>query len=425
MERDIKSFSKRSIRDIKRDGSHLHVRKSASEPPQHIAETRSSMRRRRNSIGIWFIVILVLSIAFFGISLLFAGANVTITPRTETFPVNETFEASLDASPDQLRYEIMRIHKEYATTVEASGSEMVREQASGEITIFNEFDENEQRLIANTRFQTPEGLIFRIRESIEVPGQRVVNGNTIPGSITVRVYADEPGANYNIGATRFTIPGLQGDPRFDSMYARSESPMTGGFEGERRSVSNSDRERALLNAQSQLESSLLEEVRGQMPEGFILVQDAIVVETEELSNRDSATSDRVEIGKRATASALIISEKELANVIASTFIQDFQGEEVTLDSRDSIRVSVVEEFDPRSSLPIELNVEGIATIMWVINPITLQQELTGLKKDHTDVLFSRNSGIINAQVDVRPFWKQTLPKESKDIEIHITRAYQN
>ena len=60
-------------------------------------------------------------------------------------------------------------------TILRSEPKEVNQKAQGELTVYNNYSEAPQILIKNTRFQTEDGKIFRIGDSITVPGK---TGNT-------------------------------------------------------------------------------------------------------------------------------------------------------------------------------------------------------------------------------------------------------
>ena len=179
-----------------------------------------------------------------------------------------SFNAAINADINELSYEIMTIEKTDSKKIAATGREEIEEKASGKIVIFNDFNTSSQRLIKNTRFETPEGLIYRINKSIIVPGQKTEGGKTVPGSIEATVYADEAGEKYNIGLTDFTIPGFEGSPRFDSFYARSKTEMAGGFAGERLSANPDELKKAQDELRTELKKQLMAEAFSQIPDEF-------------------------------------------------------------------------------------------------------------------------------------------------------------
>lgn len=109
-----------------------------------------------------------------------------------------------------------------------SGTLVWSKKATGKITVYNNYSTTPQRLILNTRFQSPDGRIYRLATSLMVPGKTIMNGKETPGSVDAVVIAEEEGAQYDIGPTRFTIPGYIGDPRYESMYGVSMEEITTG-----------------------------------------------------------------------------------------------------------------------------------------------------------------------------------------------------
>lgn len=94
-------------------------------------------------------------------------------------------------------------------------------KAKGFVTLYNETTET-QRLIASTRLVSQAGLLFRIDEDVILP----LGSTSKPGEVRVSVSASEIGAQYTIGPSNFSIPGLAGSPLYTQIYARSFGNMT-------------------------------------------------------------------------------------------------------------------------------------------------------------------------------------------------------
>ena len=207
---------KRSIRNIPIDRAKKETQplqeshdentntEEAPVPPRRPRRPRNrALGYRRRSrmpkvLGLIIGGVLVIIIVFFVLSAVFAGATVTVTPREAEISVDGTFTARTEPEIGELAFDVISVEKEVSREVNPTGEELIERPASGNIVVFNDFSEKEQRLINNTRFETPEGLIYRIPESIVVPGQYEKDGETLPGSIEVTVYADSPGEEYNI-----------------------------------------------------------------------------------------------------------------------------------------------------------------------------------------------------------------------------------
>ena len=101
-------------------------------------------------------------------------------------------------------------------------------RAHGIITVYNQYSPEPQLIIASTRFESPDGKMFRTQEKIMVPGAQSNDVRTIPGTIDVEVMTDYHGAEYNIGPSNFAIPGFEGTDKYKLFYGLSNAAMTGG-----------------------------------------------------------------------------------------------------------------------------------------------------------------------------------------------------
>src|SRR3990167_11473072 len=101
--------------------------------------------------------------------------SVTVIPRSHTVLFDET--AQFTAYPAQastagtLLFTIETSTFEDSQVVPAQGVERVEDKASGTITVYNDYSTAPQKLVKNTRFQTPEGLVFRAPAEVIIPGR--------------------------------------------------------------------------------------------------------------------------------------------------------------------------------------------------------------------------------------------------------------
>jgi hypothetical protein len=128
----------------------------------------------------------------------------------------------------------------------------VSARAGGEITIYNNFGAQSQKLIKGTRFSTSDGKIFRIQDSVTIPGK----SGSSPGSVKARVVADSEGEEYNIGPTRFSIPGFKGSPKYEGFYGESSKNMSGGSSGKSVDVSDLDMEKGKETVREKIKTAL-------------------------------------------------------------------------------------------------------------------------------------------------------------------------
>jgi len=368
--------------------------------------------------ALWGIAIIAVLFLVFSFTGLFAGATIKITPRQEKSIIDGVFSLSQEEKTGNLPFEVMILVGDKSMDIEATEERQVDRKASGEIVVYNAHDSASQRLIKNTRFETPDGKIYRIKDSIVVPGTSVENGEIIPGSVSVTIYADGPGEQYNGGFSDFTIPGFKGSPRYENFYARSKTEITNGFSG----VVKFPSESAVLGAReilgSELRESLMEQVGAQKPEGFVLYEDGIFITYDDEEDVSPASGNMVTVTERATLHSIIFKEDVLAKFIANQALASFDDEEVNILDIEMLDFKILDK-ENSSPLKGDLSAEiaGDVHVVWKIDDLALSQALVGAPKKDFQKVLADFPYIQRAEATLRPFWKRALPEEAKKIKI--------
>lgn len=425
---NMQDIKHRSIRDLKihrtfkRNGLERPSTEEGGDngvPPSYSypQEFREPLRRPmwKWALGV-VIVVLVLFVVFASI---FTNATITATPRFETVAVDASFTAYRNPSSTDLGVTFVTLAKEEGMGVPARGEEQVDTKASGKIIVFNDYSEEAQRLVKNTRFETPEGLIYRISESVDVPGHTInETGNTLPGSVEVAVYAETSGEEYNIDLVDFTIPGFAGEPQFDHFYARSKTPMTGGFSGVRKVASEEDVETAREKLQTKLEGELAEEIGGEIPPGFVFFNDAIVFVSERVEG-NGETGTNVTVTERVTAYAVVFNENDLARHIAEQTVATYDGAPVRLDGVDAFSFSFndLEAVRPAADETISFSLGGSGTIVWTYDRDRLAEDVADKHRRDIEMILSGYPAIKEARIQIFPFWKRSFPRSAERIVV--------
>ncbi|MBD3330237.1 hypothetical protein GF354_01755, partial [Candidatus Peregrinibacteria bacterium] len=205
---------------------------------KHKPKLRLVSPNRHALIGLISVSLIILLVIVY---VALPGVTIHLTPSASVLEksVNITL-ADYDRNRAELELHPHHTIASYpvSTTVEktvthfATGKRFSEEgrNASGKITIINTTP-NTWPLIARTRFQTNEGIVFRIKEGVTVPAAT----STGPGKLEAYVIADITdengevvGERGNIGPSKFFLPGLREDSR-SKIYAESTEPMTGGI----------------------------------------------------------------------------------------------------------------------------------------------------------------------------------------------------
>jgi hypothetical protein len=374
--------------------------------------------RKSSRFGMWFVALISLVILYFVFSVLFSGVKIMVTPRQEAVLIDGQFSAFKEAQSGELSFEVMTVTRELSKEIPATGEEFVEEKASGKIIVYNNYSSASQKLIKNTRFETPEGLIYRIKDAVVVPGRKTVSGENVPGSLEVMVYADESGDAYNKDLLDLTIPGLKGDPRYSKFYARSKTPMTGGASGTIRTASAEDLAETSSQLDGRLRAEILAEASSVKPEGFILLNNSYVIDID--SSTSNGSDGNVLVIQRAEFKGLIFNEDDLAKFVAENTIALYNGtDEVKLNGFDDLDLSVDESdlLNLETTSSISFDLSGNTKVIWVFDKEALISDLKGQSKKDALAILARYPSILSAEVIIRPFWKRSITDNEKKIKL--------
>lgn len=365
------------------------------------------------------VAILAIGVFLVAMMTIFSSATVTVTPKTQALEVSMGILGTVDATEESVRYEVIKVSKSQTASVPATGEESVKREAKGKIVIYNNFSAEPQRLIVRTRFESPEGLIYRIPESIMVPGKTA----TGPGSIEVEVVADEPGEKYNIKKTDFTVPGFKSDPeRYKAFYARSVTDMNGGFVGKMKTVLPAEKQTALDKIESEVKSALEQELKSKVPDGLTFLSNSVIFESKEIPQIDESSS--VVIGKEVTAYVVLLNSADLSNKIINQYSPNFPEWANTMASiQDFSQLQVTNKPGKiAAGDKINLEVVGKTSLVAEINTDLVGQRLVGVPRKEVTKLMDEFVGISSITVTIRPVWKQSFPENPLKIKVKTVGA---
>ncbi|TSC67736.1 MAG: hypothetical protein CEO19_64 [Parcubacteria group bacterium Gr01-1014_73] len=411
MPQDVMPPGRRSIRRIPLSFSRKSTEKEIDT--EQIFKKRG--KKRGLKLGIWLVAVGAVLVLLVAAAFVFTGATVTIEPRQKI--VNVDIEA-VAKNPSELTYETIAIGGTKTVYLQATGESKVEKKASGAIVIYNNYSSSPQRLIKNTRFETPTGLIYRIEKSIVVPGTRLENGKTIPGSLETTIFADLPGPNYNIGLTDFTVPGFKGTPRYEGFYARSKTAMLGGFIGKVPTASEDKMNEAYASAERELKQESAQKISSQKPDTFVWYSSALLFESvRQLPT--AGTGSMIALTVNATSTAVVFSKSILSRYIAAHSTTDYDKEPVLADELSDLIFTP--RFDAKAgagdSLPFSL--KGQAKLIWQFDAAKLKSDLAGKSKKEISSIIAAYRGIIRTSVVIRPFWESQFPNNPSKIKINI------
>ena len=369
--------------------------------------------------GLWIGIGAALLIGIFVLLTIFNGSTLAYVPKSQSVSFDNDVYTAEKAGEGKLFYSVVKLSKDKGLDATATGEAEVSRKASGTIIVYNDATTEPQRLIATTRFETPNGLVYRIPEGIVIPGKKTVAGVSQPGSIETIVYADEAGVKYNVGLTDFTVPGLKGGARYTTIYARSKTEMSRGFVGMEKSVSTQDEAKVKSDLEAALRAELTSEARAQVPEDFVLFASLSSVAFESLPQTVSAVAGKATVNMRGNLYGVMFKRSDLSNHLAQNKITLAVGESVVITNLDSLDLSFVETspVDLLLSDDIKFAVNGQATAVWRTDEVALKSDLLGKHKRDIPSILNNYPTVTSATATIRPFWNANFPDDSADISI--------
>jgi len=410
---------RRSIRNVTLDEEPSRERERFTKSMSSSGGPQQPTRRRRGTkyagyvIGGFIILILIFS-GFLATSY-FSKATITIVPKSQTVTANEDFAVSQDPSDGlALAYEVFSIDDETETTLKGGSEKEVERKATGQITIYNTAGRENQALIANTRFKSEDGNIYRIANSVVVPG---VRSDGSPGSLTVTVTSDKPGKEYNLSKGRFTIPGLEGTDLYDAMYAEVKEPIEGGFIGKVLTVDEDEERDAQEANREKLKKALDAKIAESLPQEYIFVPESTVYEFTDLPNEP--TGDSVLVKTRGTLYGIMFKQDLLAGYLASQYVDGYDNQKVIIKNPSDLVFSIkggkVELSDIQDEL--EMTISGTISLEWVVDTATVKTKLAGVSRDAFQKTISAIPGVKDALLELVPAFRRSIPTNIDKINV--------
>ncbi len=337
----------------------------------------------------------------------------------DLFVSAEKDNSFIDKSNNSIPLEEMIVEETGSREFSATGEEDVIEKARGSMIVFNEYSSSPQVLVATTRFESPDGKIFRIEETITIPGAEIQEGKIIPSSLTVEVVADQPGEEYNIEPTNFTIPGFEGTPKFAGFYGKTKGSMEGGAVGTVKVVSSEDLEKAKEELGDELGKKVSQVLYDQIPDDLRVVGEGIREDVELLSSsaEEGDNTESFTIEMKGVARALLYKEEDMKSLIELNLSSQVSEDKTFLSETQDINISesTVDWEKGRASFDLFVEEE----IAWQLDAEKLKDDLLGQNEVEVRQYINKESRIEKAKVTFWPFWVKKIPKQRDKVEIII------
>ncbi len=403
-------------------------------------------------------LLLLLSVGIFGLISYVAlpGATVYIRPAFE--PIDHSLNVLLadrrsnqrllnQNQPNVIASQKIETTAKQTKIFSASTKQFNGSNATGEVTLINSSQE-EWRLRQGTRFQSPEGLIFRSKNWVTVAAAAPdESGKMLPGKQRVSVEADpfdrynKPiGERGNIPPSRFTLPNLSSSEQ-KVIWAESSAPFSGGAGSYSLVVTEEDVE----SAKKQVEESLIlvarEELQALLEESnrlnqthLVLLDDrrqlkTSIVEMKVSEGLVGSFRDKFQIYAEISAQGIAYDADQLLALMrkelrARTHPQMQLKEDSVV--AENIRYEVLEENPSLGQTKITATIEGIQE--YVIDSSLeaglrfssrIKERIAGMPLEEAEAYLNNLPEVEEAEIRTWPLWLSSMPRLAEKIRIRL------
>jgi len=452
-----KKISISQILSLNKKSKTVDVKKIDS-PIKKIEEKKSRFvlmsPNRHALIGLISATVLILLLIVY---IALPGVTIYITPTASVLDkyINITLadhaknSAELEIAPSHMiaSYPI-EIEVSKSITHFSTGKEFSERgvNASGHITIINK-ENRVWKLVPQTRFQTPDGIVFRITETAEVPA---ASGDT-PGKLEVFVSADPVdaygavvGERGNIGPSKFVLPGLSKDSQ-SKLYAESDTEMTGGVTDFISFISKEDIDAAEIRLKEELTQEAIEKLSAAVEEKsdlaghdvtYSLLNGENAVKLSEINieldeNLENRQTDRFDINGTITAKGVYYDHDAMLQILKDELmLKKSPQKELLRINEESTSYRIFEWDDNTGKIKLTANIKGIE--QYEIDPEKengkalldkMKQHIVGMEIEEAKQFIQNRKEINKVEIESWPAWSPTIPNLPDNIEFEIMTAH--
>lgn len=312
--------------------------------------------------------------------------------------------------------EVFRDKRNLTQFFPGTGRAEVAEKATGRLVIYNAYSSQSQTLVATTRFETPDGKIFRLDNQVIVPGAEIRDGEIIPSSIETGVTADKAGEDWNVGPIeKLTIPGFEGSPRFNGFYGALPRGTSGGFIGEKAVPTDADVAAAEEKMTQILRSSLENNLLSGRPSEFKILDGTSETEVTRMTVQKSTDAQgNFSIIGEAEFRAIGFREEDLRAMLLDLAVReypesDFKNLEFSYSGAET-------DYDGGE---IKFSVEARGELVPAFSGEDFRAQVAGQDLSSVQSQILKLPRLADAEVSVWPIWLRRLPEDPGKITLTL------
>ncbi len=421
-------MSKPLFQDIIRSKSGKNISSNIGDPKRskpiknedHPVEYHPSKPVQSSKHGLWLVAFLTVIFLIFSVSSLFSSAQITVIPKEQDISLSkdDIITAEKNANAQDLSFSSVILKGEDHKDVTVKETKEVETMATGLITLFNSYSGTPQMLLKDTRLEGSNGKIYKLIKKTTVPGMAK---DKTPGSVDAAISAWEPGQEYNSAPLDFKIVGFAKTSKYEKIIARSKGDISGGFKGLQPVIAPADLASIQADLDRALWEKLLKKARAEIPDGFILYENAAFFSSAAHGDSDvTMKGDVATISAKGVFYGLVLNREKLTKKIAGDLVKNTDSD-LYIHNLDSLVFSLSNKDSDSfaDAKNITFSLSGTAKLVWNVDVEKLKNDFVNVSKQNFNSILSKYPNIASATLSLHPFWRSDLPEKEKDIKITV------
>ncbi|MFO7807010.1 MAG: hypothetical protein R6V40_01130, partial [Candidatus Moraniibacteriota bacterium] len=347
--------------------------------------------------------------------------EITILPRSEQVTTEFDLKVKEDAnSAEDIAIEGSFSEFEFSQTetFSSSGEEFSSDKgkARGKVMIYNNYSSKDQPLVATTRVLSEDGKLFRLTERVTVPGME----DEEPGVVEAKVMADEPGDEYNINPTSFTIEGFKGGPKYEKFEVKSEDKMQGGKDNVENQkvkvVTEGDIEKARKETVERLKNSLNKKIENKIGSDMTFLENSMEKEITDSSSNYQAgdVADNFKYTVKEKVKLAYFPEGDLEKQIRENLNKEAEKGLALKKINEIEYLKDIVDFEEKE-MDLTISVQGL--FQHKINEDEIKEDLHKSKQGEIKQYLTEMPELEKAAISYDPDWLRSFSVRSENILI--------
>jgi hypothetical protein len=403
---------------------------SAADTPAKAAGPRVPNFAKLQRRALWLGLGVFLVAGYFAVMFFIQSATVTLYANGTKVDIDTTFTVdpaarTTDKDKAVLAGQAVSVSKDLSGTFTPTGKKDVGTKASGQITMYNEYDMTSHTIVAGTQLVAPDGKIFRTKDDATIPGATVsLSGGHIslsPGkSDPIAVEADQSGDTYNEGPAKYTVKNYAGDMQ-TKIYGQGNQ-MSGGTSKTVTVVTQNDVDTAKAAILDKDKDNATRDLKGKLPSGYV------ALEPTQTSTVDSATpSPAVDaegtngtLALKVTYSVLAVKDAEYHDLVKAQELKQIGANNQIYDDGVGSAQITTSDKDSNGRQTFHFTTEAYGGVK--IDTAAVTAGVKGKRFGDALDLAKRQPGVSNAEIKLSPSWATGLPSRADKIKVIIQVA---